>query len=194
MTRGADHGGAVLWFTGLSGAGKSTVARASASELIRQGHRAEVLDGDMVREHLSRGLGFTREDRRTNVLRIAYVAHLLARNGVHVCVAAISPFLDVRKEARAMIGDFVEVHVATPLEVCIERDAKGLYARARSGQIAEFTGVSQPYEPSATPELRIDTSQISVEQCVSMITTTLSELGYFGPAAASLSIAPKEPT
>lgn len=178
MTGGSVHAGAVLWFTGLSGAGKSTLARASASELLRQGHRAEVLDGDLVREHLSRGLGFTREDRRTNVLRIAYVARLLARNGVHVCVAAISPFLDVRQEARVMIGDFVEVHVATPLEVCMERDVKGLYARARSGQIAEFTGISQPYEPSATPELRIDTSQSSLEQCVSTITTTLSERGY----------------
>ena len=138
----------------------------------------EVLDGDMVREHLSRGLGFTREDRRTNVLRIAYVAHLLARNGVHVCVAAISPFLEVRQEARSMIGDFVEVHVATPLEVCMDRDVKGLYAKAKCGQIADFTGVSQPYEPSATPELRIDTSQSSIEQCVSTITTKLLECGY----------------
>jgi adenylylsulfate kinase len=144
-----------------------------------------VLDGDMVREHLSQGLGFTREDRRTNVLRIAYVAHLLARNGVHVCVAAISPFLDVRREARAMIGDFIEVHVATPLEVCIERDVKGLYARAKRGQIAEFTGISQPYESSATPELRLDTSQSSVEQCVARIVTTLSQRGYLPPAAVS---------
>ena len=181
MTGSAVHAGAVLWFTGLSGAGKSTLARASASELLRRGYRVEVLDGDMVREHLSPGLGFTREDRRTNVLRIAYVAHLLARNGVHVCVAVISPFLDVRQEARAMIGDFVEVHVATPLEVCINRDVKGLYARAKSGQIAEFTGISQPYEPSAAPELRIDTSQCSLEHCVSAITTKLIECGYLWP-------------
>lgn len=178
LAEGPLRAGAVLWFTGLSGSGKSTLAQASALELLRQGHRVEVLDGDMVREHLSRGLGFTREDRRTNVLRIAYVAHLLARNGVHVCVAAISPFIDVRREARAMIGDFVEIHVATPLEVCIARDVKGLYVKAQNGQIAEFTGISQPYEPSDSPELCIDTSQIPIEHCVSRITMTLSELGY----------------
>ncbi len=145
--------GFVVWFTGLSGAGKSTLAEALAPELRALGKRVELLDGDIVRTHFSKGLGFSREDRDLNVARIAFVAHLLARNGVVVLVAAISPFREARELARKTIGDFVEVHVAPPLEECIKRDVKGLYKKALAGEIAQFTGVNDPYEPPAAPEL-----------------------------------------
>src|SRR6202453_3409919 len=138
--------GVVVWFTGLSGAGKSTLTEALVPELRAAGKRVEVLDGDVVRTHLSKGLGFSREDRDTNIARIAFVAHLLARNGVYVLVAAISPFRSARDAARQTIGDFVEVHVAPPLDECIKRDVKGLYKKALSGEIQQFTGVSDPYE------------------------------------------------
>src|SRR5215471_4650655 len=128
--------GVVIWFTGLSGAGKSTLAEAIAPELRGHGKRVEILDGDVVRTHLSKGLGFSREDRDTNIARIAFVAHLLARNGVFVLVAAISPFRSARDAARTTIGDFVEVHVAPPLEECVKRDVKGLYKKAIAGEIA----------------------------------------------------------
>src|SRR5438445_346516 len=138
--------GAVVWFTGLSGAGKTTLADALAPELRAAGKKVELLDGDVVRTHLSKGLGFSREDRDTNIARIAFVAHLLARNGVYVLVSAISPIRSARDAARQTIGEFVEVHVAPPLETCIERDVKGLYKKAIAGEIAQFTGVSDPYE------------------------------------------------
>jgi adenylylsulfate kinase len=155
--------GFVVWLTGLSGAGKSTLAEALAPQLRALGKRVEVLDGDVVRTHLSSGLGFSREDRDTNIARIAFVAQLLSRNGVVVLVAAISPFRAARDLARRTIGDFVEVHVAPPIEECIKRDVKGLYGKALAGDIAGFTGVSDPYEPPATPEIAIDTSRFSVE-------------------------------
>jgi len=171
--------GMVLWLTGLSGAGKSTLAERIAPRLKRAGHRVEILDGDAVREHLSRGLGFTREDRRANVLRIAFVAQLLARNGVTVLVAAISPFRDARDEVRQMLmPHFVEIHVATPLEECIRRDPKGLYARAILGELTDFTGVSQSYEPPISPEVRLDTSLMSVDNGASAILSKMDELGY----------------
>jgi len=168
----------VVWFTGLSGAGKSTIASALAPELVAAGKRVEVLDGDIVRAHLSKGLGFSREDRDTNVARIAFVAHLLARNGVTVLVAAVSPYRKAREAARETIGDFVEVHVAPPLEECVARDTKGLYKKALAGEIQQFTGVSDPYEPPEAPELTIDTSSVDIATGVARVKARLVELGY----------------
>jgi adenylyl-sulfate kinase len=169
--------GVVLWFTGLSGAGKSTLAEAIAPKLRAHGKKVEILDGDVVRTHLSKGLGFSRDDRDTNIARIAFVAHLLARNGVTVLVAAISPFRETRDKARALIGDFVEIHVAPPLDECIKRDVKGLYKKAISGEIQQFTGISDPYEEPLSPELRIDTSSIGVDAGAAQILGKLRELG-----------------
>ena len=170
--------GVVIWFTGLSGAGKTTLAEAVAPRLRAAGKRVELLDGDVVRTHLSKGLGFSREDRDTNIARIAFVAHLLARNGVAVLVAAISPFRAARHHARQIIGDFVEVHVAPPLDECIRRDVKGLYAKAIAGEIPQFTGVSDPYEEPLSPELRVDTSTVSVDDGTARILEVLRDLGY----------------
>lgn len=170
--------GVVVWFTGLSGAGKSTITNALAPELLVAGKRVEVLDGDIVRTHLSKGLGFSREDRDLNVARIAFVAHLLARNGVFVLVAAVSPYRAAREAARTTIGDFVEVHVAPPLDECVARDTKGLYKKALAGEIGQFTGVSDPYEPPARPELKLDTSLIDVATGVARVKAKLVELGY----------------
>ena len=170
--------GLVLWFTGLSGAGKSTLAECVEPKLRSLGKRVEILDGDVVRTHLSKGLGFSREDRDLNIARIAFVAHLLQRNGVVVLVAAISPFRETREKARQLIGDFVEVFVAPPLEECIKRDVKGLYAKAIAGEIQQFTGISDPYEEPTAPELRIDTSRGSVDEGAARILGKLRELGY----------------
>ena len=170
--------GFVVWLTGLSGAGKSTIADALVPEIAATGRRVELLDGDVVRTHLSKGLGFSREDRDTNVARIAFVAHLLARNGVAVVVSAISPFRSTRIAAREMIGDFVEVHIAPPLEECIRRDVKGLYKKALSGEIPQFTGVSDPYEAPENAELVLDTSTIDLPASVSRVKGKLADLGY----------------
>jgi adenylyl-sulfate kinase len=175
--------GAVLWFTGLSGSGKSTLAEAVAPRLRAAGKRVEVLDGDEVRTHLSKGLGFSREDRDVNVARIAFVAHLLARNGVFAITAAISPFRSTRDDARRLIGDFVEIHVAPPLDECIRRDVKGLYRKAIAGEIKQFTGISDPYEEPLSPELRLDTSTLPVDEAVTRILARLRELGYLEPEA-----------
>jgi adenylylsulfate kinase len=177
-TMSKESRGFVVWFTGLSGAGKSTLAEALAPELRGLGKRVEVLDGDIVRTHFSRGLGFSREDRDANIARVAFVAHLLARNGIVVLVAAISPFREARDLARKTIGDFVEVHVCPPLEECIKRDVKGLYKKALAGEIAQFTGVNDPYEPPAAPEITIDTSRSSIETALRQLTATLRDLGY----------------
>jgi adenylylsulfate kinase len=177
----------VVWLTGLSGSGKSTLTEALVPALRAAGKRVEVLDGDVVRTNLSKGLGFSREDRDTNIARVAWVAHLLARNGVFVVVAAISPFRATRDAARKTIGDFVEVHVAAPLEECIKRDVKGLYAKAIAGEIAAFTGISDPYEAPLSPELSIDTSAVSVAQGVDRIVRTLRELGYLEETAQTVS-------
>jgi adenylyl-sulfate kinase len=177
--------GFVVWLTGLSGAGKSTITEALAPELRALGRKVEVLDGDAVRAHLSKGLGFSREDRDANVARIAYVAHLLARNGVVAIVAAVSPYRRARDDARRRIGDFVEIHVAPPLDECVRRDTKGLYEKALAGQIAQFTGVSDPYEPPEAPELVLDTSALDLRACVRRVKETLVELGYLDPQPAS---------
>lgn len=157
----ADRRGVCVWLTGLPGAGKSTVASLVAERLRAEGRPVEVLDGDVVRQHLSRGLGFSREDRLENIRRVAYVARLLVRHGVYVIVALVSPYREARAAARALIGDgtFLEVYVRCPLEVLVRRDPKGLYARALRGEIPAFTGVSDPYEPPESPDLVLDTDQ-----------------------------------
>ncbi len=175
--RGFDEG-VVVWFTGLSGAGKSTLAEALGRSVRARGRNVEVLDGDTVREHLSKGLGFSRADRDTNIMRIAFVARLLARHGVFVVVAAISPFRETRRNARTMIGNFVELHVSTPLAECIKRDPKGLYTRAIAGHIPHFTGISDPYEEPLAAELTLDTSVASVDESVARVLSRLQELGY----------------
>jgi adenylylsulfate kinase len=150
--------GFTVWLTGLSGAGKSTLADLLAATLRENGHLVEVLDGDVVRTHLSRGLGFTKEDRDTNILRIGFVCELLTRNGVVAIAAAISPYRDARNEVRRRIGAFFEVHVRCPIDVLEERDTKGLYAKALRGELPNFTGISDPYEEPLSPELVLDTS------------------------------------
>jgi len=179
--------GFALWLTGLSGAGKSTIAGAVAARLRSEGVAVEVLDGDEVREHLSKGLGFSREDRDINVRRIAYVAKLLCRNGVAVITAAISPYRATREEARREIGDgFIEVYVNASLEECIRRDVKGLYNKAIAGAITSFTGVSDPYEPPTHPEVQVDTERETLEQSVEKVLDTLRQRGFL-PAAQGAS-------
>ena len=175
--------GFTLWLTGLSGAGKSTLATAVGHELRRRGVRVEVLDGDEVRQNLSKGLGFTREDRDTNIRRIGYVAKLLTRNGVVVITAAISPYRAVRDEVRREIGAFVEVYVKASLDECVRRDTKGLYRRALAGEIPQFTGVSDPYEEPLRPELVIDTEREVVGESAARVVDRLVELGYLQSAA-----------
>jgi adenylylsulfate kinase len=170
--------GAVIWFTGLSGSGKSTIAQVVEDHLVEAGVPVEMLDGDIVRENLSKGLGFSKEDRDINIRRIAFVAHLLQRNGVFVITAAISPYRAVRNEARAMIKDFIEVFADAPLDVCEERDVKGLYAKARAGEIKEFTGVSDPYEPPESAEVICRTDRESVEESAQKVLDKLVELKY----------------
>jgi len=174
------HGrGFTLWFTGLSGAGKTTIADIVERELRGRHGKVEVLDGDIVRTNLSKGLGFSREDRDTNVLRIGFVADLLTRNGVGVIVSAISPFKEVRDQVRRSIGeDFIEIYVDAPLEVCAERDVKGLYKRAFAGEIEQFTGVSDPYEPPASPELHIKTNEEEPHESARRVIVRLEEFGY----------------
>jgi adenylyl-sulfate kinase len=161
----SPNAGLTLWFTGLPAAGKSTVSRLVERELRADGRRVEVLDGDIVRTHLCKGLGYSAEDRATNIRRIAFVADLLSRNGVVAIVAVISPFRALRDEARTIMGErFVEVYVDAALEVCVERDPKGLYAKAMRGEIEDFTGVSQPYEPPDTPEIHLHTDRDGPEE------------------------------
>jgi adenylylsulfate kinase len=172
----ADQQGFCLWFTGLSGSGKTTITTQLVKELRQRGSKLEVLDGDIVRENLSKGLGFSKEDRDTNIRRIAFVANLLSRNGVPVITAAISPYRDIRDEARQLMdGRFIEIYAKAPLEVCEERDVKGLYAKARSGEIKEFTGVSDPYEEPKDPELVIETDKQTPEESAQQILRYLEE-------------------
>jgi adenylylsulfate kinase len=170
--------GAVIWFTGLSGSGKTTIAHQVEEKLLASGVPVEILDGDVVRENLSRGLGFSKEDRDINIRRIAFVAHLLQRNGVFVITAAISPYRAIREEARSMIKDFVEVYAEAPLEVCEQRDVKGLYAKARAGEIKGFTGVDDPYEPPPGPEVTCRTDRETVEESAQKVLDKLNQLKF----------------
>lgn len=172
-----DHG-FILWLTGLSGAGKSTLSAALLPRLVATGRRVEVLDGDVVRTHLSAGLGFSREDRDTNVRRIGWVADLVARHGGIALVAAISPFRSVREELKSTYPRFVEIFIDASVEECARRDVKGLYAKALKGEIPHFTGVSDPYEPPLTPDVHLPTAELSVEACVDRIMQKLAALGY----------------
>jgi adenylyl-sulfate kinase len=178
--------GFILWFTGLSGAGKSTLAERVNAELLRRGCRVELLDGDEVRTHLSKGLGFTKEDRDTNILRIGWVARLLARHGVVAITAAISPYRDARDEVRRRAEEdgvpFIEVYADASLDAVSARDVKGLYKRARAGEIPHFTGVSDPYEPPASPEMVAHTGSESIEESVSHILETLASRNLIPPA------------
>ena len=174
--------GFTLWFTGLSGAGKSTISTRVAEELRRRGNRVELLDGDVVRTNLSKGLGFSKEDRDENVRRIGFVCQLLSRNGVAAIAAVISPYRQIRDELRGRIDNFVEVYVECPLETLVERDVKGLYKKALAGEIANFTGVSDPYEPPLNPEIVVKTAEETPEQSVAAIMARLEALGYVRPA------------
>jgi adenylyl-sulfate kinase len=173
--------GFTIWFTGLSGAGKSTLANALNVALRERQRHVEILDGDEVRENLSKGLGFSKEDRDTNIRRIAYVAKLVSRSGGIAITAAISPYRAIRDEARTQIGPFVEVFARCPLDVLVKRDPKGLYAKALRGEIANFTGVSDPYEEPLQPEVVVDSSRESVEQSLARILAVLEQRGLLLP-------------
>src|SRR5881227_3923414 len=176
--------GFTIWFTGLSGAGKSTLSEAIEERLKARGRNVEILDGDIVRTHLSKGLGFSREDRDTNIKRIAFVCSLLTRNDVICISAAIAPYREAREWARQQIGNFVEVYVKCPIEVCRQRDVKGLYKLVDEGKIKGFTGVDDPYEEPEHPELIIETDKETVQESVSRIFAKLEELGYLESEAA----------
>ncbi|CDM65075.1 adenylyl-sulfate kinase [Pyrinomonas methylaliphatogenes] len=184
------HRGFTLWFTGLSGAGKTTLASRVATELRARGLRVEILDGDEVRTNLSKGLGFSKEDRDTNIRRIGYVCRLLSRNGVVAISAAISPYRDVRREVREAIerdgADFIEIYVKCPLEVLAQRDVKGLYKKALAGEIPNFTGVSDPYEEPLAPEVLVETDRESVETSAARIIAELERRGLVPTATAEL--------
>jgi adenylylsulfate kinase len=179
-----EERGFTLWFTGLSGSGKTTIAELVERELRNRERPVEVLDGDIVRTNLSKGLSFSREDRNINVLRIGFVANLLTRNGVGVVVSAISPYKEARDQVRRRIVDFVEVFVDAPLEVCAERDVKGLYKKAFSGEIQGFTGVSDPYEPPNAPDLVLKTEEESPEESARKVIEKLEFFGYLWPREA----------
>jgi len=175
--------GVTIWLTGLSGAGKSTIAKLLSDELRHRGLPVETLDGDIVRQNLSKGLGFSREDRDTNIRRIAFVSKLLTRNGVAVIVAAISPYRSTRDEARQEIGRFLEVYVKCPLDELVRRDVKGLYAKALRGEIENFTGVSDPYEEPLNPDVVVETQRQSPAESVARILAALERAGYVRSAA-----------
>ncbi len=180
--------GFTLWFTGLSGAGKTTLTEALVPQLRERGIKVEVLDGDEVRTNLSKGLGFSKEDRDTNIRRIGYVARLLSRNGVGVIAAAISPYRDIRDEVRASVeaegAKFVEVFVKASLDTLVARDVKGLYKKAIAGEIKQFTGVSDPYEEPLNPEVLVSSDNETVEQSAATIIAKLEALGLIAPLAA----------
>jgi adenylylsulfate kinase len=172
--------GFTLWFTGLSGAGKSTIADIVGPRLEEAGRLVEYLDGDVVRTHLSKGLGFSKEDRDTNIERIGWVASRLTRNGAAVLVSAISPYEETRRKAREMVeefGVFIEVYVEASVDECARRDVKGLYQKAFAGEIKEFTGVSDPYEPPTNPEIVVNTETMTPEESAQAVVDKLEELG-----------------
>jgi adenylyl-sulfate kinase len=170
--------GFTLWFTGLSGSGKSTLAERVRDILLERGMRVEMLDGDEVRKNLSKGLGYSKEDRDTNIRRIGWVCHLLTRNELVAIAAAISPYREIRDENRELIGRFVEVYCKCDLNTLKDRDPKGLYEKALNGEIPNFTGVSDPYEPPDQAEVVVDTACESVEDSVRKIIGTLEQLSY----------------
>jgi adenylyl-sulfate kinase len=171
------HQGFTVWFTGVSGAGKSTLSRMLETRLREFGSKVELLDGDVVRTHLSRGLGFSKEDRDENIRRIGFVCELLSRNGVIAIAAAISPYRAAREEVRSRIPNFVEIYMACPVEVLAERDVKGLYKKALAGELPHFTGISDPYEPPVAPEVVVNSSEETAEQSLDRIWETLKNLG-----------------
>ena len=172
----SENGGLTLWFTGLSGAGKSTIAEVVERELRERGMKVEVLDGDVVRTNLSKGLGFSKEDRDINIRRIAFVADLLSRNGVVAITAAISPYREIRGEAREMHGDrFIEIYVKASVDECARRDVKGLYEKAFKGEIKEFTGVSDPYEEPLDPDVVLDTENETPEESARKVLAVVEE-------------------
>jgi adenylylsulfate kinase len=184
----SDRAGFTLWFTGLSGSGKTTIAELVGPELERRGALVEYLDGDVVRTHLSKGLGFSKEDRDTNIGRIGWVASRLSRAGVVTLVSAISPYIETRDAARVMVeefGPFIEVFVDTSVEECANRDVKGLYAKAFSGEIKEFTGVSDPYEAPPSPDVHITTETLSPEESAALVIGELEARGLIGRAVAA---------
>jgi adenylyl-sulfate kinase len=166
-----------LWFTGLSGSGKTTLARRAEETLLERGMKVEVLDGDLVRTNLSKGLGYSKEDRDTNIRRVGFVCHLLTRNDVVAIAACISPYREVRDENRRLLGRFVEVYCKCPLEALKARDAKGLYAKAERGEIPNFTGVSDPYEEPLNPEVIVETDQETEDESAGKIIRTLELMG-----------------
>ena len=183
MTVTEQHGFTV-WFTGLSGSGKSTIAEMLYHELQARGMKTEILDGDVVRQNLSKGLGFSKEDRDTNILRIGFVADLLTRNGVATICCPISPYKAARDTVRAQIGEFVEIYVhATVDEIAANRDPKGLYKKALAGEITGFTGVDDPYEAPEDPELVVDTMVETPEESLAKVLSTLADLGHIHDAA-----------
>jgi len=173
-----DQRGFTLWFTGLPCSGKSVVADGVAEILRGRGLRVERLDGDIVRQDLTRDLGFSREDRNENIRRVTFVAKLLTRNGVAVLTSFISPYREIRARSRREIGNFIEVYAKCPLEVCIRRDVKGMYQKAIRGEIKEFTGVSDPYEEPENPEILLETDKETLEESVQKVLRSLEELGY----------------
>jgi adenylylsulfate kinase len=172
-----QHRGLTVWFTGLSGAGKTTISQQVGEILVDRGYKVEILDGDVVRQTLTKGLGFSKADRDENIRRIGFVAHLLTRNDVIVLVSAISPYQEIRQEVRDRIGSFLEIYVNAPVALCQSRDVKGLYQKAQAGEISNFTGVSAPYEPPTHPEVTCHTDLESINESVAKvlqrITTTL---------------------
>lgn len=173
--------GTTLWMTGLSGAGKTTIANLLAEKLIRRGEKVEIMDGDVVRTNLSKGLGFSKEDRETNLMRIGFVCKLLSRNGAIAIAAAISPYDYIRKNLRKDDENFIEVYVNAPIEKCIERDVKGLYKKALAGEIKQFTGIDDPYEAPGDAEIEVHTDKETLEESVEFIIRRMEELGRIEP-------------
>jgi len=170
--------GVTVWFTGLSGAGKTTIGKAVEQELRSREYLVEVLDGDIVRQNLTKGLGFSKEDRDENIRRLGFVAHLLTRNGIIVLVSAISPYREIRREVKAKIGDFIEVFVNAPLAVCEQRDVKGLYKKARAGEIKHFTGIDDPYEIPINPDVECRTDLETEAESVAKVLQKLQASAY----------------
>lgn len=170
--------GFTIWFTGLPCSGKTTISELVAEKIRNRGRNVEILDGDVVRTHLSRGLGFSKEDRDINIRRIGFVCQLLTRNGVATIAAVVSPYREVRDHNRREIGNFVEVYAKCPLEVCMERDVKGMYKKALTGEIKEFTGISDPYEEPLNPEVILETDQETSQESARKVIARLEELGY----------------